>query len=238
MAKGKTAENPLRDFSKQKRETLANRQELQQHCVQAKTWKHKCLSTRVKLWCVYTMEFCSYWLLADIPPPSNPLYPALLCEAEALETSILLCHIILYYAVLSHSVISSSLWAHGLTACQAFQSMGNLQARILEWVAMPSARGSCQPRDWTQVSHIAGGFFTVWATRKARCLWSSTNREKERLWEEERTHSFLLLSVSLSVGPARDPHPGKNNPFQLVILPGITEPAFVMSPWRQQYPLG
>ena len=37
-----------------------------------------------------------------------------------------------------------------------------LQARILEWVAMPSSRGSSQPRDQTQVSHIVGGFFTIW----------------------------------------------------------------------------
>ena len=29
------------------------------------------------------------------------------------------------------------------------------------------SRGSSQPRDWTQVSRIAGGFFTVWATREA-----------------------------------------------------------------------
>ena len=37
---------------------------------------------------------------------------------------------------------------------------GILQARILEWVAMPPSRGSFQPRDQTQVSCIAGGFFT------------------------------------------------------------------------------
>ena len=37
---------------------------------------------------------------------------------------------------------------------------GVLQARILEWVAFPFSRGSSQPRDRTQVSHIAGGFFT------------------------------------------------------------------------------
>ena len=37
---------------------------------------------------------------------------------------------------------------------------GTLQARILEWVAFPFSRGSSQPRDQTQVSHIAGGFFT------------------------------------------------------------------------------
>ena len=35
------------------------------------------------------------------------------------------------------------------------------QAGILEWVAMPSSRGSSQPRDWTLVSHIAGRFFIV-----------------------------------------------------------------------------
>ena len=42
---------------------------------------------------------------------------------------------------------------------------GILQARILEWVAFPFSRGSSQPRDRTQVSRTAGGFFTSWATR-------------------------------------------------------------------------
>ena len=32
---------------------------------------------------------------------------------------------------------------------------GILQAKILEWMAFPFSRGSSQPRDWTQVSHIA-----------------------------------------------------------------------------------
>ena len=36
----------------------------------------------------------------------------------------------------------------------------NFQARILEWVAFPFSRGSSQPSDQTQVSHIAGRFFT------------------------------------------------------------------------------
>ena len=44
---------------------------------------------------------------------------------------------------------------------------GILQARILEWVAMPFSRGSSQPRDRTHFSCIAGGFFTIWATREA-----------------------------------------------------------------------
>ena len=37
---------------------------------------------------------------------------------------------------------------------------GILQARILEWVAVPFSRGFSQPRDRIQVSRFAGGFFT------------------------------------------------------------------------------
>ena len=44
---------------------------------------------------------------------------------------------------------------------------GILQARIIEWVAVPFSTGSSQPRDRTQVSHMAGRFFTSWATREA-----------------------------------------------------------------------
>ena len=47
---------------------------------------------------------------------------------------------------------------------------GILQARIPEWVAFLSSRGSSQPRDRTQVSRIAGGFFTSWATREVGVL--------------------------------------------------------------------
>ena len=35
-----------------------------------------------------------------------------------------------------------------------------LQDRILGWVVFPFSRGPSQSRDQTQVSHIAGGFFT------------------------------------------------------------------------------
>ena len=44
---------------------------------------------------------------------------------------------------------------------------GISQAIILEWVVISFSRGSSQPRDWTQVSGIASGFFTSWATREA-----------------------------------------------------------------------
>ena len=47
---------------------------------------------------------------------------------------------------------------------------GILQARILDWVAIPSSRGSSWPTDWTQVSCSAVRFFTIWAIRKAHHL--------------------------------------------------------------------
>ena len=47
----------------------------------------------------------------------------------------------------------------------AYTVHGILQVRILEWVALPFSRGSSQPRDRTQVSHVAGRFFTSWAPR-------------------------------------------------------------------------
>ena len=61
-----------------------------------------------------------------------------------------------------------------LTPCDPtdYTVHGILRARILEWVAFPFFRGSSQPRDQTQVSHIAGGFFTSCATREAQEYWS------------------------------------------------------------------
>ena len=61
----------------------------------------------------------------------------------------------------------SCLWLFATAAHQDPLSMGILQAKILELVAMPSSRGSSQTRDQTQVSCIAGRFFTSWATRAA-----------------------------------------------------------------------
>ena len=53
------------------------------------------------------------------------------------------------------------------TLCDPMDSIvhGILQARTLEWIAFPFFRGSSQLRDRTQVSYIAGRFFTSWATR-------------------------------------------------------------------------
>ena len=62
---------------------------------------------------------------------------------------------------------------------------GILQARILEWVAVLSFRGSSYPRDQTHVSRVAGGFFTGWATREAH---------KQHLIQQWKIKAFLLRS--------------------------------------------
>ena len=55
---------------------------------------------------------------------------------------------------------------------------GIFQARVLEWVAISFSRGSSWPRDWTQVSRIAGRRFTVWATREVpQKFWSRISEQ-------------------------------------------------------------
>ena len=69
-----------------------------------------------------------------------------------------------------------------LTLCDpmGYTVHGILQARILEWVSVPFFRGSSQPRDLTQVSCIAGGFFTSWATREAHNIVNQLYFQKKK----------------------------------------------------------
>ena len=60
----------------------------------------------------------------------------------------------------SRLVVSDSLWPMDCSP-PGSSVHGILQARILEWVAISFPRGSSQPRDWTQVSLVAGRFFTT-----------------------------------------------------------------------------
>ena len=69
---------------------------------------------------------------------------------------------------------------------------GILQARTLEWVAVPFSRGFSRPRDQTQVSRITSRFFTSWATREAANIGNqSTDKEPDKL------HLSNLLCVCL-----------------------------------------
>ena len=65
-----------------------------------------------------------------------------------------------------------------------YTARGILQARILEWVVIPFSRRSSQPRDRTQVSHIAGGFFTSWASREAQTNSPVSGSWQVWIWED------------------------------------------------------
>ena len=99
---------------------------------------------------------------------------------------------------LSRSVVSDSLRPPGTAARQAHLSVGIFQARILEWVAMPSSRGSSQPRDWIQVSCIADRIFTVWATRETQWWWRAGSSSVPWGYPLTQIHSlFLHCSTAL-----------------------------------------
>ena len=84
-----------------------------------------------------------------------------------LNSDLLHCRWSLYH--LSHQKVKAKVAQSCLTLCDPmdYTIHAILQARTLEWVAFPFSRGSSLPRDQTQVSCIAGRFFTSWATRIA-----------------------------------------------------------------------
>ena len=91
--------------------------------------------------------------------------------------SVCVCVCVCVCSLLRHVRLCVTPWTEAL---QTSLSVGILQARILEWIAMPSSRASSQPRDWTWVSCIVGGLVTIWATREdsqkcgllpKNCLW-------------------------------------------------------------------
>ena len=70
----------------------------------------------------------------------------------------------------SHSVVSNSLQPMDCSP-PGSSVHGILQARILEWVAIPFSRRSSQPRGQTWVFCIAGRFLTIWAAKVSLNRW-------------------------------------------------------------------
>ena len=87
-------------------------------------------------------------------------------------------------------------------ARQAPLSMGIFQARIPEWFAMPSSRGSSQPRDQTQVSCIAGKFFTDLATCHICCnyffKWCTYESESRSVMSQLFATPWAIQSMEFS----------------------------------------
>ena len=98
---------------------------------------------------------------------------------------------------------------------------GVLQARILEWVAIPSSRESSQPRDWTWISCIVGGFFTVWATREAPFhRYYVNNRDVlSPSTDTFEMKSSSVLPVASFFARSHFPITPKGNPGRLCLMP-------------------
>ena len=79
---------------------------------------------------------------------------------------------------------------------------GILQARILEWVAISFSRGSSQPRDRTQVSHLAGRHFNLCATREA-LKYKNTVSQKTSYRDTELQIQVLTSKISKGGKEAR-----------------------------------
>ena len=100
-------------------------------------------------------------------------------EKYRFQSTVYLQHLPQYQALVSVSC---------LTPCNPkdHKVHGILQASILEWVTFPFSRGSSQPRDRTQVSRIAGRFFTSWVTREAITACAKQISWDSEMWTWER----------------------------------------------------
>ena len=82
--------------------------------------------------------------------------------------------------------------------CNPWIVHGIPQARLLEWVAVPFSRGSSQPRDGTQVSCIAGRFFTSWVTLEILNWFpnshTTAHSHQKCMWVSSSLHACLRFN--------------------------------------------
>ena len=129
-------------------------------------------------------------------PKSSPNFPGLLILHTSQRYSVVFPHL------LNLNWTNDMLWQSVKVALSCptlwdptdYTVHGILQAKILEWVAFPFSRGSSQPRDRTQVSCIAGGFFTSWATIDGQ----KKKKKRQSASFKPRSQKFLHASISLS----------------------------------------
>ena len=113
--------------------------------------------------CSHTLLMAHRWLIGSLEPFYWP------------ETATFSYRLSFEMLVLSCSVVSDSWRTHE----PGSSVYGIFQTRILEWVAFCSSRGSSQPRDWTQVSCIAG---SCRDQREELCPW-------QRSWGRRLRHT-------------------------------------------------
>ena len=104
----------------------------------------------------YWVQFWTFWILST--------YGCVCIQVKVLLLQRKLLWLVVGYVHVC-SVVSDSLRPHGL---QPARLHGIFQAVILEWVVMPSSRGSSRPRDWSHISCIGRQILYNWATWEAQ----------------------------------------------------------------------
>ena len=105
------------------------------------------------------------------------------------------------YSICFVLVAHSCLTLYGPMNCSPPGSSvhGILQARILEWVAIPFSRQSSWPREHTWVSCIAGGFFTFWTTREVQYILLVRIKSQERITQKHEYKETGIIGDHLRV---------------------------------------
>ena len=154
---------------------------------------------------VYSMSvacFCYWKVLNFVKGGNDP--PKIIQYADILETRA-------GYGIQLWPVrITVKVAQSCLTLCDPmdYTVYGILQARRLEWVAGPFSRGSSQLRDQTQVSLIAGGFFTSWPPGEApRILeWVAYPFSSRSSWPRNRTRVSCIAGGFFTSWATRKAH--------------------------------
>ena len=130
--------------------------------------------------------------------------------------------------------VTVSLLCPTLCDPMGYTARGILQARILEWVAVPFSRGSSQHRGQTQASRVAGRFFTNWATREAQWLtyieqvWKGSGKHLVSLsWIPSLTSAVTMLISQLCptlCNPMNQPDSSVHRILQARILEWVAIP--------------
>ena len=136
-----------------------------------KTWYestvhlHGCISFSWSVkWISYTHAYI-HSLLDSLPTQVITEYGV---EFPVLSSRLLLVICFTYQSVKVSAVRSCPTLCDPMDCSPPGSSVhGILQARILEWVAIPFSRGSSRPRAQAKISCIAGRLFTIWATGAA-----------------------------------------------------------------------
>ena len=138
---------------------------------------------------------------------------------------------------LLHGIFPTQGLNQGLPHCRwiLYQLSHKGSPRILEWVACPFSSESPQPRNWTRVSCIAGGFYTIWTIRGAHTntfnsVQFSSSVISNSLWPHGLQHARL---------PCPSPAPraySNSSPLSWWCHPTISSSVIPFSSCLQSFP--